>query len=153
MPETYKMTTRATTEPKVGIFWLLGGKVIADGTPLSQAAPYGEARTDPRGHLKRWTELQKAGQVPPEIEYDDPPRGRAVYYPRDEEFCRPVHPAQQGRDPPNPLGVEFASKADEDLRGPALPLLPVHFGRTRPGMRIAADPFARAAISGKLKGS
>ncbi len=81
-----KMTTRAKAEPRVGIFWLFGGKLITDSTPLSQAEPYGEAKTHPRGHLKHWTELQKTGQVPQDVEYEDPPRGRVLYYPRGEEF-------------------------------------------------------------------
>ncbi len=80
------MTTRAKAEPRVGIFWLFEGKLITDSTPLSQAEPYGKAKTHPRGHLKHWTELQKTGQVPLDVEYEDPPRGRVTYYPQEEEF-------------------------------------------------------------------
>jgi hypothetical protein len=39
----------ATPEPRVGIFWLLDGKVIIDSTPLSMAEPYGTALTHPTG--------------------------------------------------------------------------------------------------------
>ena len=80
------MTARTKPEPRVGIFWLFGGKLILDTTPLGQAEPYGEARTHPRAHLKHWTELQRTGAVSAEVEYEDPPRGRVVYYPRDKEF-------------------------------------------------------------------
>ena len=39
--------SKARTEG--GIFWGLGGKVILDSTPVTQAEPYGEAK-DPSCH-------------------------------------------------------------------------------------------------------
>ena len=80
------MTPPVKPEPMVGIFWVMGGKLILDTTPVSQAEKYGEAKTHPWGHLQHWTELQRIGAMSPDIEYDDPPRGRAVYFPRDEKF-------------------------------------------------------------------
>ena len=82
------MTARAKPEPKVGIFWLFGGKLILDTTPLGQAEPYGEAKTHPRGHLKYWTELQQAGKFPPEVEYEEPPLGQVGGQDRVEPFLR-----------------------------------------------------------------
>lgn len=73
-------------EPHVGIFWLVGDRLIIDSTPVSKAEPYGVAKTHGRGHLKHWTGLQQAGTVPPDTEYEDPPRGRVAFYPRDESF-------------------------------------------------------------------
>jgi hypothetical protein len=75
-----------TPEPQVGIFWLFKEKLIFDTTPVSKAEPYGISKTHGRGHLKHWTGLQRDGTVPPEIEYEDPPRGRVAFYPRDESF-------------------------------------------------------------------
>jgi hypothetical protein len=73
-------------EPHVGIFWLFGDRLIIDSTPVSKAEPYGLAKTHGRGHLKYWTELQRSGAVPPEVEYEEPPRGRVGYYPKEERF-------------------------------------------------------------------
>ena len=52
---------RVGAQPCVGIFWVFGGEVILDTTPISQADRYGEAMTHPRGHLQHWTELQRTG--------------------------------------------------------------------------------------------
>jgi hypothetical protein len=80
------MTKRAKAEPRVGIFWLFGGKLITDSTPVSDAEPYADGMTHPRGHLKHWTDLQKTGKVSQDVEYEEPPRGRVSYYPQSEEF-------------------------------------------------------------------
>jgi hypothetical protein len=70
----------------VGIFWLFQGKVITDSTPLSKAEPYGECLTHPRSHLEHWTDLQHSGSVPADVEYEEPPRGRVVYFPANDRF-------------------------------------------------------------------
>lgn len=80
-------TKDENAEPQVGIFWLLDDRLILDSTPVSRAEPYGEAKTHARGHLKHWTELQRTGVVPDNVEYEDPPRGRVVYYPQDDGFA------------------------------------------------------------------
>src|ERR1035438_562635 len=80
------MTPRANSEPRVGIFWVFNGELILDTTPLSQAEEYGVAKGHPQGHLQHWTELQRTGTVSRDFEYDDPPRGRVVYFPRGREF-------------------------------------------------------------------
>jgi hypothetical protein len=77
---------RQRQEPHVGIFWLFQGKVIIDSTPRTKAEPYGECRTHARGHLEQWTELQRIGTVPAGVEYEEPPRGRVVWYPAREHF-------------------------------------------------------------------
>jgi hypothetical protein len=66
-------------EPRVGIFWLFQGNIIIDSTPLSRAERYGKCLTHARGHLKHWTDLQRTGAVPAEVEYEEPPRGRVIY--------------------------------------------------------------------------
>ena len=80
------MTSRTKPEPRVGIFWMFDGKLILDTTPIRQAEQYGEAKTHPRGHIEYWTQLQRAGAISEDVEYDDPPRGRVVYFPKDDRF-------------------------------------------------------------------
>ena len=73
-------------EPHVGIFWLYEGRLVIDSTPLSKAEPYGEALTHARGHIKHWTELQHMGAISPDVEYEEPPRGRVGYDTKTERF-------------------------------------------------------------------
>ena len=75
-----------TPEPCVGIFWLFDGKLIFDSTPLSKAEPYSTALTHPTGHIDYWTQLQHTGAVPADVEYEEPPRGRIVFYEREQRF-------------------------------------------------------------------
>jgi hypothetical protein len=73
-------------EPHLGFFWLFRGKVIIESIALSKAEPWGEFRNHPRSHFDHWTDLQRAGTVPSDMEYDEPPRGRVVYDPAHERF-------------------------------------------------------------------
>jgi hypothetical protein len=66
-------------ESQVGIFWLLDGRLIVDGVPVSLAEPYGQFRNYPDGHDERWRTYQRLKVVPLDVEYDQPPRGRVVY--------------------------------------------------------------------------
>ena len=77
---------RREKEPHVGIFWLLHGKPVIDGTPLSEAEPYGDHLTHPRGHAAGWSKFQHNGIVPVDIEYDEPPRGRVIYNTKARRF-------------------------------------------------------------------
>jgi len=70
---------KLAAEPEVGIFWFLDRQLIVDSTPLSHGEPYANSLTHPKGHPRRWVELQAAGSVPLEIEYDEIPRGRVTY--------------------------------------------------------------------------
>ena len=80
------MPSQIKPEPRVGIFWVFGGQLILDSTPISLAEPYSEAMTHPRSHIEYWTELQCRGAVSQDIEYDDPPRGRVVCFPNEKRF-------------------------------------------------------------------
>jgi hypothetical protein len=79
-------------EPKVGIFWLDGKRLIIDGTTLAKADIYGgyrnvaEYRNFPTSHLEYWAELQRDGIVPREMEYDERPRGRVIYHTKTQRF-------------------------------------------------------------------
>jgi hypothetical protein len=80
------MSDKKPHEPHVGIFWLFNGKLIIDTTPLSKAEAYGDHLGHPTSHIDYWTKLQGEGVVPPEVEYEEPPRGRVGYDNREERF-------------------------------------------------------------------
>ena len=73
------MTSKKRPEPCVGIFWVFDGQLIVDSTPVSQAQIYGNSLGHATGHVDHWALLQQSGTVPPEVEYEEPPRGRVVY--------------------------------------------------------------------------
>jgi hypothetical protein len=73
-------------EPVVGIFWLVGRRLILDSTPLHLAETYGEWLNHAKSHIDRWGEMQQEGIVPREMEYEESPRGRVVYGRRTHEF-------------------------------------------------------------------
>jgi hypothetical protein len=73
-------------EPQVGVFWLVGGKLLIDSTPVSAAEPYGVHLTHPRSHLEVWTLLQRSGKVSSESEYEEFPRGRVIYGTKTRRF-------------------------------------------------------------------
>jgi hypothetical protein len=72
--------------PKVGIFWLVKGKLIFDSTPVRDAEPYGDCKNHPLGHIDHWKQLQNAGMVPRDVEYEENPRGRVVYNVKTKTF-------------------------------------------------------------------
>jgi hypothetical protein len=81
--------TRATkpkAEPHVAIFWLFQGKVLIDSTPVSTGEPYGDCIGHPTSHIRYWAKLQQTGAVPPETEYEEPPRGRVAFDKRTGQF-------------------------------------------------------------------
>ena len=70
----------------VGIFWLLGDRLILDTSPLSEAEPYGDCLGHRTSHIDYWTAQQRFGTVSREIEYEEPPRGRVVFNKRTQRF-------------------------------------------------------------------
>ena len=81
-----KKRGRLDGEPKVGIFWLVGKRIVLAATPLAKAEPWGELRNIPAGHADEWASLQRDGSVPREMEYDESPRGRLIYDTRTRRF-------------------------------------------------------------------
>lgn len=73
-------------EPLVGIFWYFRRRLLTDCTPVSQAEPYSACLTHSRGHIDVWTEMQVHGQVPQDVEYEEPPRGRVLFDKRRDRF-------------------------------------------------------------------
>ena len=74
-----KIAEKTGPEPMVGIFWLFKNELIFDVTPVSSAEPYGDCVGHAKSHISFWTELQEAGVIPLDVEYEEPPRGRVVF--------------------------------------------------------------------------
>jgi len=77
---------KRTRQPYLGIFWLVGKRLVVDKLPLSEAQRYADHLIYPRGHNTVWNELERAGQVRRGSEYDEYPRGRVAYHPDAKEF-------------------------------------------------------------------
>jgi hypothetical protein len=65
-------------EPKVGIIYLVDGKLLIDSTPFAEAGGYGNSSIHERDHISYWAELVRSGKVP-NSEYEEFPRGRVAY--------------------------------------------------------------------------
>lgn len=72
--------------PKVGIFWVVGRRLLFDSTPVDDAELYGDCKNHPRGHIDRWRQMQMIGVVPFDVEYEEPPRGRVSYNVKKGQF-------------------------------------------------------------------
>ena len=81
-----RKTSTRTTEPRVGIFWLVDGEPLIDSTSLSEAEPYGDHLTHPRGHPEVWEQYQRVGAVPADMEYEESPRGRVMCNSKTQRF-------------------------------------------------------------------
>ena len=77
---------RRKKEPRVGIFWVLNGKPLIDSALLSDAEPYGDHLTHPRGHAAVWEQYQRVGTVSADMEYEEAPRGRVMYSTKTQRF-------------------------------------------------------------------
>ena len=73
-------------EPRVGIFWLVGTRLIIDTTPLSEAGKYGDFKIYDGDHVTLWAEMEKRGEVPRGSDYEEHPRGRVNFNTRTQRF-------------------------------------------------------------------
>ena len=73
-------------QPRLGIFWVVSGRLLLESTPLSRAEPYSDFLTYPESHIDAWERLRAAKLVPADLEYEDMPRGRVVYDTKSERF-------------------------------------------------------------------
>jgi len=73
-------------EPQVGIFWLIGTRIIIDTTPLSAAGKYGDFRIHEGDHVTYWEEMEKRGEVPRDSDYEEHARGRVNYNTKTKQF-------------------------------------------------------------------
>jgi hypothetical protein len=79
-------TRHRKEEPSVGIFWLVDGKLLIDSTPLSAAEEYDDFKIHSGSHVSVWELFQQNGTAPPEMEYEEAPRGRVVYNTKTQRF-------------------------------------------------------------------
>lgn len=79
--------TRTRDEtPKVGIFWLVGRRLILDTMPVREAGNYGEFRIYEGDHITLWAEMEERGEVPQGLDYEEHPRGRVNFNTRTKRF-------------------------------------------------------------------
>jgi hypothetical protein len=71
--------------PQIGVFYLLGGKLWIDATPLARAGNLGDLAFHELEHEQFWRQLVNKG-VAPDTEYTEFPRGRVSYDRRSGEF-------------------------------------------------------------------
>jgi len=74
----HKRKSAKPTEPKVGIVYLVGQKLLVDSTPLSKAVRHGDHLIHDRNHIEYWAQLVGTGAVADD-EYEEHPRGRVAY--------------------------------------------------------------------------
>ena len=77
---------RVAGTPEVGIFWLLGKRILLDTTSIEEAESWVEFKTHPRDHIIMWGVYQNAGVVSEDQEYEEVPRGRVSYDTRAEQY-------------------------------------------------------------------
>ncbi len=65
-------------EPYVGIFFLVGGKLVFEATRFSEAGTYAHCKIHEGDHVHYWDKLLRDGAVL-NSEYDEYPRGRVVF--------------------------------------------------------------------------
>jgi len=65
--------------PQVGIVFVVKNKPFIDSTPVTEAEGYAHFKIHEHGHYQCWGQLQRIKAVPADVEYDEVPRGRAVY--------------------------------------------------------------------------
>jgi len=77
---------KPVAEPRLGIFWLVNGKLLIDSAPLSKCEQYGDHLNYPGSHIDVWERWRRTAKVPPESEYEEFPRGRVAYHAKPEHF-------------------------------------------------------------------
>jgi hypothetical protein len=79
-----KVNTKA--EPRLGIFWLVNGKLFIDSAPLSECERYGDHLNYPNSHIRVWEHWQQIGRAPAESEYEEFARGRVMCEVKSKRF-------------------------------------------------------------------
>jgi hypothetical protein len=73
-------------EPRVGIFWLIGQRLVIGSMPLSKASKYGDCKIYEGDHITLWSEMEKRGEVPRDTDYEENSRGRANFNMKTQQF-------------------------------------------------------------------
>jgi hypothetical protein len=74
-----RRATKKAGVPQVGIVFVVKGKPYIDSTAVTEAEVYAHFKIHGRDHYRYWEQLRGMGAVPKDLEYDEVPRGRAVY--------------------------------------------------------------------------
>jgi hypothetical protein len=74
----------AKTEARMGVFWLVDGKLLIESAPLSACEQYSDHLNYLGSHI--WECWQEFGKAPAETEYEEYARGRAMYSPSTNTF-------------------------------------------------------------------
>lgn len=77
---------KPAAEPRLGIFWLLGKRLLFDMSALSEAESYGDFKIHYGNHVTVWERFRSQKLVPPEVEYEEPPRGRVTFNTKTRQF-------------------------------------------------------------------
>jgi hypothetical protein len=77
---------KPATEPRLGIFWLVHGKLLIESAPLNECEQYGDHLNYPGSHIRVWERWQQIGKVPMESEYEEFARGRVMCDTKTERF-------------------------------------------------------------------
>ncbi len=123
LPEP-RQPTRITPMPHLGIFWRVphadGLTLLLERMPITEAEPYGDCLTHPRGHADVWerwrglTGRERRQRGIPEVVmshgYDSIPRGRIVANARTDRFT--IYADLKLHDPPWPARIVEAFGLD-----------------------------------------
>ena len=74
---------------KVGIFFIVSGRLVMDAVPTSEGEPYGKA-IQYGGHYDFWEKLVPKSPEEKKLKaraYDAYPRGRVIFFPDTEKNC------------------------------------------------------------------
>jgi|ERR1700722_12739267 len=72
--------------PSIGIFWVVGKRLLIDSTPVAKAEDYADFKIHGADHYTIWEKFKQMGEVAQELEYDDVPRGRVMYNPKTDKY-------------------------------------------------------------------
>jgi len=75
-----------STEPRVGIFWLVNQNLLIDSTLLSAAEEYDQFKIHSGNHVSVWEKFRQNGTAPREMEYEEAPRGRVMHNTKTRRF-------------------------------------------------------------------
>lgn len=72
--------------PRLGIFWIIDGEVVAFSVTRDRAEHIGGFGNYPHGHAQLWPLVQRGIPALAKVEYDELPRGRVTFDARTQMF-------------------------------------------------------------------
>ena len=77
---------KGNTGARLGIFWLVDGKLLIESAPLSECEQYGDHLNYPGSHVHVWEQSLRIGKAPAASEYEEFPRGRVIHDMKTKQF-------------------------------------------------------------------